>query len=85
MPPLTGLGILFGLRCYKDAAPTALRSALENLVAVVAKKTSIRLGQLFWQPNRLPFKRNKVLFQRSLWEETPQPFAQKHIQFCRRV
>jgi hypothetical protein len=44
MPPLTGLGFHLGLVFYKDAAPTALRSAPENFVAVVAKKIPIRFG-----------------------------------------
>lgn len=81
MPPLTGLGFLLGLVFYKDAAPTALRLALENLVTVVAKKISIWFSQFFWQPNRLPFKRNKVLLQRWLRKKTPQSLAQNHIQF----
>lgn len=55
-------------------------SALENLLAVEAKKLCVRFGQLFWQTNRLARKWNKILFECWLRKEAPQSLAQNNAQ-----
>ena len=45
-----------------------------------AKKISVRLGKFFWQANWLACKRDEILLQRWLGEETPQSLAQNNTQ-----
>ena len=47
---------------------------------MIPEEFRVRLCQFFRQPNRLPFKRDEVLFQRGMREEFAEAAAQNHVE-----